>query len=80
VGTLVGMRHPHRWSLELEIREDAESVFIPAELLPHAEVGDLVEITSGSASRRRGHLIERVQDDVRGRFVTVKFDATTAGE
>ena len=45
------MGHPKQWSIEYQVREDAESMFIPAELLPDAEAGDVVEITSAQPCR-----------------------------
>jgi len=62
------------WSIEHEVRDDADSVFVPADLLPLAQPGDTVELTSGSDTTRAGRVLDIVQDDVRGAFVTVKLD------
>jgi hypothetical protein len=72
---MMSMSHPHAWSIQHEIREDAESVFIPADLLADAAIGDLVEIGSATSPTRSGHVIDRVHDVERGDFVTVKLDA-----
>ena len=69
------MGHPTHWSIEYQVREDAESMFIPADLLPDAEVGDVVEITSAQPSVSR---LGRVAGpDSSGDFVTVTFTLPT---
>jgi hypothetical protein len=66
------------WSIEYESREDADSIFVPAELLPEAQPGDVVQMTSARpAVTRSGRVIELVTDRVRGVFVTVKLDPPT---
>lgn len=63
------------WTIELEVREDAPSVFVPAELLPGATNGDGVSITStNSTSVRRGRIVEQLDDPERGQFFSVSLD------
>ena len=45
------MAEPRSWSIEYVVREDEESVFIPADLLPDAQPGDLVELSVGATTR-----------------------------
>ena len=72
------MGQPKQWSIEQHVREDAESVFVPAELLPDAQRGDTVELRSTHpAVIRRGEVVDRIADPERGSFVTVKLDSTT---
>jgi hypothetical protein len=76
-GNAVGMPHPTTWSIEYQVREDAESMFVPTDLLPHAHPGDFVEITSAQPPvTRRGRLVGPADADAetRGEFVTVTFD------
>jgi hypothetical protein len=62
------------WSIEYQVREDAESMFVPAELLPNAQSGDVVEITSEQPSvRRRGRVAGPAVSDSTGDFVRVTF-------
>ena len=69
------MNEPRRWTVDLNVREDAPSVFVPADLLPDALVGDFVTISSSQpATVRRGCIIENLDDDVRGRFLTVSLE------
>ena len=64
------------WSIEYHIREDEDSMFLPAELIPDAEPGDIVEVTSSEPSiRRRGQITGPPVSDARGEFFTVRFDA-----
>ena len=66
--------HPS-WSIELDVREDTPSMFVPADLLPDAGIGDAVEVTSANPpATRRGRVTDEVDDDT-GRFVTVSFEA-----
>jgi len=63
------------WSVELNVREDATSMFIPAELLPDAVRGDQVTITSVEpATIRHGRIDEVLDDRERGRFFAVSLD------
>ena len=49
-------------------------MFVPADLLPDASVGDVVDVTSlNPPAVRRGVVTDHVDDD-NGRFVTVSFD------
>jgi hypothetical protein len=69
------MSRQKTWSIEYDVREDAESMFVPAELLPDAQRGDLVELTSAQpAVTRQGRVADRFDDESRGEFVTVRFD------
>jgi hypothetical protein len=69
------MPRPTAWSIEYRLREDAESLFVPAELLPHAQPGDAIEIRSTQPPlTRRGRVTDRVNDETRGEFVTVELD------
>ena len=65
----------HRWVVEQDVREDAESVFVPAELLPGAAVGDDVEFRSHHAGTRCGRIAAVVNDGERGNFVRVAIAA-----
>ena len=63
------MNEGAEWTVHLDVREDAPSMFVPAELLPDAAVGDVVTITSSlPATVRRGRIVERIDDQERGRF------------
>lgn len=69
------MMPPTTWSLELDVREDAPSMFVRAELLPDAVPGDLVEATSSDASTTHyGRVVDDIDDAQRGRFVVVSFE------
>jgi len=69
------MATPATWSIELDVREDALRVFVPAELLPDAAVGDAVDVTSVQPSViRHGRVIEELDDVQRGRYLTVSFE------
>jgi hypothetical protein len=67
------------WSIEHDVREDADSIFVPADLLPDARPGDAVEIAAASSTRprprpRHGVVADLVDDEARGEFVTVKLE------
>ena len=63
------------WSIEYVVREDEESVFIPADLLPDAQPGDVVELSSAHPHvTRRGRVTELEDDATRGEFVLVHLD------
>ena len=63
------------WSIEYVVREDEESVFIPADLLPDAQPGDVVELSSAQPHvTRRGRVAELEDDTTRGEFVLVHLD------
>jgi hypothetical protein len=68
------MPHARTWSIEHHVREDADSVFLSAELLPRAQPGDRVEIASGTSTRTRHGRVAELVDDARGEFVTVKLE------
>jgi hypothetical protein len=72
---LVDVRHPRTWFIEYQVREDAESMFVPTELLPEAQPGDIVEIASAQPPvTRRGRVADRADADWRDEFVSVTFD------
>jgi hypothetical protein len=74
LGMTIGMR-PKTWSIDYQVREDAESMFVPVELLPNAVPGDIVEITSAQPSvSRRGRVVGPALADSNGDFVTVTFE------
>lgn len=61
--------------MEFDVREDAASVFVPAEHLPEAALDDVVTLTSGEPSAlRRGRIVDVVDDAQRGKFFTVSLD------
>ena len=69
------MNKSRRWTVDLDVRDDAPSVFVPADLLPDALVGDFVTISSSQPDTvRRGRIIEKLDDHVRGRFLTVSLE------
>jgi hypothetical protein len=69
------MSRQRTWAIEYDVRDDAESMFVPAQLLPHARPGDLVEMRSEQPPvSRRGRVADRFDDESRGEFVTVRFD------
>jgi hypothetical protein len=75
------MPPPRTWSIEYQVREDAESMFVPAELLPHAQPDDIVEITSAQPPvTRRGRVAGRAAADDRGEFVSVTLDSGDASK
>jgi hypothetical protein len=66
---------PRTWSIEYQVREDAESMFVPTDLLPSAEPGDIVEIRSTQPSvSRRGRVAGPPVADANGEFLTVTFE------
>jgi hypothetical protein len=71
----MAMPEPRTWSIEYDVREDAERMFVPVELLPHAQPGDEVQMTCAEPPvTRRGRVVEREEDDATGEFVTVAFE------
>ncbi len=69
------MADPRRWSIEFDLREDAESVFVPFESMPDAQVGDAVVINAGgSLPVHTGRVDEIVDDETRGRFFVVAIE------
>jgi hypothetical protein len=69
------VRDPTTWSIEYSVREDAESIFVPTELLPDARPGDVVEVVSTQpAVTRRGRVAGHADADRRADFVTVTLD------
>jgi hypothetical protein len=62
------------WRIELDVRDDAPSMFVPADLLPDASPGDAVVVRSANPPATRAGVVQAVlDDDARGRFVTVSF-------
>ncbi len=74
-GDLATCRGMASWTIEQDVREDAERVFVPAELLADAVVGDEVTVRPVAPSHdvRRGSVVEVSEDEVRGRFFTIAF-------
>ena len=69
------MTGPASWSIEYPVREDADSIFVPTELLPRAQPGDVVEIESlDPPVSRRGRVAGPADADPGGEFVTVTLD------
>jgi hypothetical protein len=62
------------WSIEQDVREDADSVFVPVAQLPLADIGDVVEVGTTHSGTRPGHITALVEDDQRGDFYTVELD------
>ena len=64
-----------QWSIELDVRNDAPSMFVPAALLPDAAVGDLVRIASTQpAGTHLGRIVEALDDGERGAFFAVSLE------
>ena len=62
------------WPITFDVREDAERMFVPAELLPAAAVGDEVVASSSEPPvTRTGTVVDHADDPSRGRFVVVAF-------
>jgi hypothetical protein len=68
------MSQQHEFSIDQDVREDADSVFVPAEHLPRAAIGDVVRFTSQHAGARCGRVTALVEDGERGTFFTVGLD------
>jgi hypothetical protein len=63
------------WSIDYQVREDAESMFIPAELLPQANPGDVVVVTSVQPPvTKRGRVAGPADDEGHGKFLIVAFE------
>ncbi|CAN5435696.1 hypothetical protein BH18ACT3_BH18ACT3_09040 [soil metagenome] len=63
------------WSVERALREDELSVFVPAEEIPGAAIGDRVTVTSSSNQLRRvGQIVQVMDDPERGSFFAVDFE------
>ena len=66
---------PHRWSIDALVRADEDSMFVRADTLVGAVLGDTVEVTSDDPSvTRRGRIVARQHDPTRGDFVVVELD------
>ena len=69
------MSEARRWTVDLDVREDAPAVFVPVDLLPDASVGDSVTISSSQpATVRRGRIVEQLDDHLRGRYFSVMLE------
>ena len=64
-----------QWSIDQDVREDSDSVFVPAAQLPRAAIGDVVEFTSQHAGTRCGRVTALIEDGERGTFFTVGLDS-----
>ena len=63
------------WSVELHVRADAESMFVPVALLPEAQPDDIVELVPpDGGAPRRGTVTDHVDDHTRGSFLVVHLD------
>jgi hypothetical protein len=61
--------------VELDVRDDAESMFVPEEAIPDAEVGDDLTVVSRQPEAvRAGRVVEMLDDALRGRFARVTLD------
>lgn len=62
------------YTVEIDVRADEESAFVPSDLLPGAAVGDTVIVRSSYLEGdRSGTVAEIVDDATRGRFHRVTF-------
>ena len=67
------------WRIELDVREDAERMFVPGALLLAAQLGDRVVATSSEPSGTRcGRVVDHADYAARGLFVVVSFEAGAA--
>jgi hypothetical protein len=67
-------RRSVEWALDLDIREDEDSAWIPTTDLPGGAPGDGVTVRSEHlATERRGTIVETVDDASRGAFHRVVF-------
>jgi hypothetical protein len=65
----------HPWRVDIDVREDAERLFVPAGDLPGASVGEMVELHSTlPPGRHRGRIIQLLDDPVRGRYLVVTIE------
>ena len=63
------------FNIELDVRADEESAFVPADLVPGAGIGDTVTVRSAYLEGpRTGTVVEVVDDKTRGRFHRVTFE------
>lgn len=67
-----------RWTVDQHVRADAEDVFVPADELADAEVGDVVEFVTGDVPSRTGRVRSLLDDATRGRFFIVELDPPPA--
>jgi len=67
-------RGPHEWAVDLEVREDEASTWVPRTDLPAAAVGDGVTVRSSHLPMaRHGIVVETFDDRTRGCFPRVSF-------
>jgi hypothetical protein len=63
------------FTVDLDLRADETSAFVPSDLVPGAAVGDAVTVRSSYlAGERTGTVAEIVDDASRGRFHRVTFE------
>ena len=62
------------FDIELDVRADEDSAFVPAELVPGATPGDVVTVRSSYLDgARTGSIVDTVEDATRGTFHRVTF-------
>jgi hypothetical protein len=62
------------FAIDLDVRADEPSTWVPSDLVPGAVIGDVVTVRSSYlAGERTGVVAEIVEDEVRGRFHRVGF-------
>ena len=62
------------FTIDLDVRADEDSAFVPSSLVPGAGVGDTVVVRSTYLDEERaGTVAEIVDDDTRGRYHRVTF-------
>ena len=67
------MTRRHR--AEIDVRDDAERMFVPHDEVPGARIGDEIELVSTNPPGRHiATVIELVDDRARGRFVIATID------
>jgi hypothetical protein len=63
------------FEIDLDVRADEESAFVPADLVPGARRGDVVTVRSGYLDVvRSGSIVDTVEDATRGTFHRLTFD------
>jgi hypothetical protein len=66
---------PQPWSVDAMVRADEDSMFVRADTLVDAVLGDTVEVTSDDPPcTRRGWIVARQHDPTRGDFFVVELD------
>ena len=63
------------FAVDLDLRADEPSAFVPSDQLAGAQVGDAVTVHSGHLDGpRTGIVAEVIIDDARGRFHRITFE------